>query len=162
MKAKALFDGCSTDALVLIDFHQLPIRIAFNPLGKMPDLHIKTANLFFFLCTDAAVRRNTQFWALLLYFLQLFRGNHNNAVAALIFRNLVLHELSPLFPAFGTAAKLTGRFYLLGVKRLRHILPPSNLQIFSRAAWVYHLLCANLSFHLYRLPVRLFMTSPPG
>ena len=101
LKAKALFDGRGADALVLIDFHQLPIGIAFNPLGKMPDLHIKTANLFFFLCADAAVRRNTQFWALLLRFPQLFWRNHYHAVAALIFRNLVLHELPPLFPAIG-------------------------------------------------------------
>ena len=126
----------------------------------MSDLHIKTANLFFFLCADAAVRRNTQFGAILLYFLQLFGRNHNHAVAALIFSNFVLHELPPLFPALGTAAKLTGRFYLLGVKRFCHILPPSNLQPFSCAAWVCQLLCANLSFHLYRLPVHLFMTSP--
>ena len=136
--------------LLQTQYEVLSLRLN-NALDVLDDIQQRDENLY-----------RAQFWALLLRFPQLFWRNHYHAVAALIFRNLVLHELPPLFPALGTAAKMTGRFYLLGVKRFCHILPPSNLQSFSCAAWVCHLLCANLSFHLYRLPARLFMTSPAG
>ena len=72
-------------AFILVDLHQFPRRIAFDPLLEMENLHFKRPQLFFFLSTHTAVGGDAQLGAFAVFIQRDWRRrNYLDTAVALI------------------------------------------------------------------------------